>query len=264
MKIRRRDSGRESVAAERAELEPTSPLWGEHRSRYHLAAPLAFNRTVLDVACGSGFGSQILAEAGAAHVIAADLSSDAFGSALVDNDVVKFVQADATILQLKNGVVDLVVSFETIEHFEEGDGFVGAIKNALRPGGTLLISTPNRLFTQRLKGPPNPFHVQEYTPEEFQELLARHFDHVELKGQHVDPRFPVCPYWKLPDESDRSVRTRLRTLWWKLQSRLPYTLKDRLSRLTHNRGFYPGEFDFVLTDDLESAHVLVGRCEVGR
>lgn len=155
MKLRRRDSGQESVAAERAELEPTSPLWGEHRSRYHLAAPFAFNRTVLDVACGSDFGSQILAEAGAAQVVAADLSPDAFDGAIVDDAIVQFVQADAMDLPLMNEVFDLVVSFKTIEHFEEGDRYamrasvrrpdrvIATIRRLSRPGGG--VSRAHRL-----------------------------------------------------------------------------------------------------------------------
>jgi hypothetical protein len=129
----------------------------------------------------------------------------------------------------------------------------------LAPGACLVLSTPNALYTRPVNGKPrNPFHVQEFTPDELRELLSRHFSQVELFGQRTDERFRACPFWNLPATLPTDLRGRLEVLSYKLQGRLPRSTRERISRLLYRRSFYPGENDFVFTaPDTDRGHVLV-------
>jgi SAM-dependent methyltransferase len=105
-----------SEAEERLGYDPTSELWGEHRSRYRFAAQWVAGKRVLDVACGAGFGLEMLRAAGA-NAVGLDLDFDALcqGSQ---------AQADATRLPLSDASMDVVASFETIEHVPDARALV--------------------------------------------------------------------------------------------------------------------------------------------
>lgn len=126
----------------------------------------------------------------------------------------------------------------------------------------MIVSTPNRLFSEQLPGPPNPFHVREFDASELKSLLCTRFSEVDVRGQFVHPRFPVCPYWQLPSQLPTDPRGRLRVLNWKFANRLPFRVKDGWSRLVRNRAFFPGEFDWVFsTENVGDAHVLIAVCK---
>jgi 2-polyprenyl-3-methyl-5-hydroxy-6-metoxy-1,4-benzoquinol methylase len=95
-------------------------IWMEHWHRYHFAARWAAGQRVLDVACGEGYGSALLAR-GAAHVTGVDVSAQAIAharSAYADRANLEFVCASCTALPLADASVDVAVTFETIEHIE--------------------------------------------------------------------------------------------------------------------------------------------------
>jgi len=258
--VRRRAGPR---AQERITLEPKSPRWGEHRSRYHFGATRVRGRVVLDVASGTGFGSKIVADAGADLVIGAEID----WTALVDarphtDDDLRFVQSDGTRLPVKSSRIDVVLSFETLEHVQEDEAFVAEIARVLKDDGVAFISTPNAALSPKISGQPaNPFHVREYTAHELDRLLRKFFTEVHLRGQRVAPYYPVCPFWESGPALDDSVSARARVLLWKIQNRLPFQVKERLSRLLHNRAFFPGEYDFTFEEQgIEKAHVIVAEC----
>lgn len=249
-------------ARERVRMDRRSPWWGEHRSRYHFAARLVRGRTALDVACGTGYGQRILADAGAAVVLGIDLSWDALrdaAAAAIDGSAV--VQADALALPVKDASAGRIVSFETIEHLHDDESFIKELRRAVAPDGVLVLSTPNALHTMPVDGVPrNPFHVREYTPDELTTLLKRHFDHVELMGQVARPVFPMDPFRRPLGEVVDTERP-MRRFWWQIKHRAPFRVKDRLSRLLHNRGFYPGQYDWLfLPERVHDAHVIVATC----
>jgi len=166
---------------ERLALDRFSSPWlrNQHLARYRWAAAFAPGLRVLDAACGSGYGSRILSEAGARLVASMDVSREASG--------LGFVRADATRLPARNGSFDLYVSFETLEHVEDDGALLREAFRILAPGGTLLCSTPNRDFlspglTLRDR-PRNPYHVREYSIAEFESLLSSVFPRVKLFGQ---------------------------------------------------------------------------------
>jgi SAM-dependent methyltransferase len=95
-----------------------------------------------------------------------------------------FLCADGVRMPLCKEAFDVVVSFETLEHIRPYRGFLAECKRVLRDNGTLVCSTPNRrLFSPNIQKPLNPFHVHEFWPEEFRELLSNYFSDISLYGQ---------------------------------------------------------------------------------
>lgn len=151
----------------------------ESASRYAFAAAGVRGARVVDVASGSGLGSELLGRAGARLVVGVEADRDALTPRTAA--AVAFVQADATTLPFGDAACDVVVSFETIEHVGDPGRMLAECRRVLRPGGTLYLSTPNRTVTRWL--PPNPFHVREFTSAEIVELVRRHFDRVTCLWQ---------------------------------------------------------------------------------
>jgi SAM-dependent methyltransferase len=162
-------------------------VYKEHIDRYIFAAGIARDRDVLDVACGTGYGADYLAAAGARKVVGADVSPDAVRYArdwFGQSARASFVCADAVVLPFADCSFDVVVSFETLEHIRAYRKFLAECRRVLREEGLLVCSTPNRrVFSPNLGRPINPFHVKEFWPEEFRRLLNRFFRPVVLYGQ---------------------------------------------------------------------------------
>ncbi|MEN1729049.1 MAG: class I SAM-dependent methyltransferase [Pseudomonadota bacterium] len=158
----------------------------EHWHRYAWASAHVQGKRVLDAACGEGYGSQLLS-AGAEHVIGVDLSAEAVkhakGRYTASN--LEFHQADVTQLPLADDSVDVVVSFETLEHLEAQDDMFAEFRRVLRPDGFLLVSSPDRRTYSDDTGYDNPFHVRELYRDEFEALLGRHFPAFRLFGQKL-------------------------------------------------------------------------------
>lgn len=159
----------------------------EHCQRYLFAAQFAEGKRVVDVAAGVGYGTAILAAAGAASVVGADISGEWLRYARrrhVPSPRLHFVQADAQRLPASDGSVQLLTSFETLEHVPDWRLFLNEIKRVLRPGGVLVLSTPNRMVVSGGREPPlNPFHRKEFDPEELRREMGHRFGDVRLYGQ---------------------------------------------------------------------------------
>lgn len=158
----------------------------EHLHRYYLACELASGKVILDIACGEGYGSALLAE-NATQVIGVDISDIiiAHANERYKKGNLDFKVGTCTSIPLADSSVDLVVSFETIEHLDQHDRMMGEIKRVLRPNGILLISSPDKNNYSLDRGYVNPFHVKELLFQEFIQLLEKYFKNVELLGQKV-------------------------------------------------------------------------------
>jgi SAM-dependent methyltransferase len=157
----------------------------EHRARYRWASPLARGRTVLDAACGVGYGSAVLARGGAKRVVGIDTSEAALRAARAGAiPETEFVSADIRALPFADGEFDLVVSFETIEHVEDPERALDELRRVLAPEGVLVISTPNR-EVYAAQGEDNPWHIRELTESELAEALRARFAHVRLAAQQT-------------------------------------------------------------------------------
>ncbi len=169
---------------------PTEPgeIRLEHLHRYAWSRHLVVDKDVLDLASGEGYGSQMLAEAGARSVIGVDLSVEAVTHAQhVYGSVpgLRFVHGDAAAVPLPDRSVDVVVSFETLEHHDRHEEMLSEIRRVLRPHGVLVISSPNRPIYDAQNQQRNEFHVKELDLGEFKALLGHHFQHVRIFGQRM-------------------------------------------------------------------------------
>jgi 2-polyprenyl-3-methyl-5-hydroxy-6-metoxy-1,4-benzoquinol methylase len=156
----------------------------EHLHRYAFACEFSANKKVLDIACGEGYGSRLLAS-NAFTVTGVDLDERTIQQATekYKDSNLKFIKADARATALPGGSFDLVVSFETLEHLEEHDQLLGEFKRLLKSGGLLLISTPDKEHYSEQRGYSNPFHKKELTLPEFEALLRRYFKQVHIMTQ---------------------------------------------------------------------------------
>ena len=173
-------------------------LWNEHIARYVFATRLARGKRVLDLGCGTGYGTAEISKS-AASVTGLDISADAI--AYVKQSYaqfnMRFVRASAAAIPLRNASFDLVVAFEVIEHIDDWRLLLEEVRRVLAPGGQLVVSTPNKSYyaeSRKLSGP-NPFHSHEFEFAEFKTELEAFFPHVLLFTEnHADGIVfkPVC------------------------------------------------------------------------
>ena len=162
---------------------PEENYWfRRHLVVYEWIAARVAGKRVVDMACGEGYGSDVLAGA-AASVVGVDANPEAH-----DHARLRYTRPN---LRFERDLVesfaepcDAVVFLQTIEHVQDPGAILEHFKSMLAPGGVAYVSTPNLLTL----APPgaeksdNPWHVKEYRAEEFRELCEAHFQRVEMLG----------------------------------------------------------------------------------
>ena len=211
--------------AERVSARDASDNFVFQRSilAYYKAAELVSGR-VLEIGTGMGYGVEVVAPA-AERFITVD-KSQAYSVDLPSNT--EFGQMTIPPLDFADESFDYVISFQVIEHIKRDRDFVKEVSRVLRKGGSFIVSTPNAPMSLTR----NPWHVREYRAEELRQLLAPHFESVEMLG--VDGNEKVMAYYEKNREGVRRI-TRFDPLdlqhrlpRWMLQ--LPYDLLNRLNR----------------------------------
>ena len=162
-------------------------LWSEHWHRYHYVLPFLTGKVVLDCASGEGYGTALMATV-SHHVTGIDVAQDAVqhASAVYANVAnCKFECASATALPIGNLSIDVVISFETIEHIDAAaqQQFMAEIARVLKPDGVLIMSSPNKAEYSDKRHFDNTFHVREMYAQEFRDLLTPCFSHQFWLGQ---------------------------------------------------------------------------------
>ena len=179
------------------------PWAAEHLHRYAVALPWCEGKDVLDLASGEGYGTNLLAGV-ARWVTGVDISEEAVthASRRYTKQNLAYKQGLATKVPLDDDAVDVVVSFETLEHLEDHEGMLAEIRRVLRPDGLLVMSTPDkrhfpdrRIFPDLREGevPVNPFHVRELTLGEFKALIGSHFKHSTYLFQRLSYGSLIVP-----------------------------------------------------------------------
>ncbi len=163
---------------ERLVISCNRPLVFEHLHRYAVACALAEGKRVLDIACGEGYGSNLLAQFGSKVIgVDRDEKTIAHAQAAYQHRNLEFIVGDCMAIPCPNQSVDLVASFETIEHIDNHEAFIAEIKRVLAPGGLLVISSPDKAEYRAVSGGANLFHQAELSHTEFLHLLEQAFKH---------------------------------------------------------------------------------------
>lgn len=161
----------------------------EHTQRYNMLNQLVENKSVLDAACGEGYGSFLLSNS-AAKVIGIDIDSETINHAkkrYVKDNLDYFVTS-IDHMPFPDHSFDIIVSFETLEHVDEQMqlAFLKEVQRLLKENGTFIISTPNKKYYSDQRGYSNNFHVKELYKEEFSELLKEYFIYVNMVSQRFE------------------------------------------------------------------------------
>lgn len=191
---------------ERFTPECVREIWYEHWHRYAFCRSLVKGRRILDAACGEGYGSAMLAAYGAKSVLGIDVDAEAIEHArsrYAERSNLSFQLASVADLPLQDAAVDLVVSFETIEHLLEQEQMLDEFERVLSPGGALVISSPDRHKYNQLATEPNPYHLRELSMDELDQLLAKKFAVRRYFGQKLC--FKSMIFAREPHETSSSV-----------------------------------------------------------
>ena len=183
-------------------FSPPIVSW-EHTQRYQFAAGFVPGQRVLDLACGTGRGSRLLAESGAASVLGCDLDPAAvrYGDLRHAHAGLTFRVADALDFH-EPEAFDFAVCYETIEHVREPARLLSNLAHSLTPYGRLLVSTPISPLDLDQK-PVNAHHIQEWGFAAFQALVAEMF--------HIDQVY--VQYYVWGEKPPNHLKARLVRKW---------------------------------------------------
>ena len=178
-------------------------LLDEHVLRYDFAKTYIAGKDVLDIACGTGYGSYELSKV-VRSVVGADISKESvdFANQNYVSSNLRYVMDDATKLKnIEDNIFDIVVSFETIEHLDKQgrSDYLKNISNVLKPGGIFILSTPNKKLTSPFsKHPLNKFHAIEFTKDLLVDEISVFFEIKKMYGQRfIKSIFVTKTVWYL-------------------------------------------------------------------
>jgi len=163
------------------EINLGATFYFEHLNRYNFANQFVTGKNVVDVACGVGYGSYLLATSGAKSVFGIDISKKAikYAQSKYRAKNLKFKVLDAFKLDLARNSIDVAISFEFIEHITNQDGFLQEVLKIMKRDGILVISTPNKITYPS----GNKFHKKELDLKDFKVLLNKYFKNVVVLNQ---------------------------------------------------------------------------------
>lgn len=210
--------------AERVSRDVTDNFVFQRSKLAYVEAAKRVQGCVLEIGTGTGYGVDIIAPNVKRFVTMDKTRSEELG---VMPENVEFVEGVVPPLPFADESFDCVVSFQVIEHIKRDKEFVREVYRVLKKGGKFIVSTPNRPMSLTR----NPWHVREYTPEQFGALLSE-FNDVEALG--VAGNEQVWSYYKKNRESVCRI-TRFdifRMQWWmpRWVLQIPYDILNRLNR----------------------------------
>ncbi len=175
---------KEKFTGERLETYIYNENTIKHLHRYAIASSYIEKKIVLDIACGEGYGSNHMSNY-AEFVYGVDIDFETITNAKkkYSKSNLTFLEGSTSKIPIENNSVDVVVSYETIEHHNEHEQMLEEIKRVLKPNGLLIISTPDKYYYSDLRNYNNPFHIKELYKDEFIALTNKYFKHSQLLSQ---------------------------------------------------------------------------------
>ncbi len=233
------------MSSERQEINNISPWWGEHIHRYEeVVNNLKGNEKILDIACGSGFGTNVLSQNTKAEVFGGDLSKEAIELCEIKwkgNNLI-FKKMDGTQLPFEDNTFDVIVSFETIEHTTMFNEMLSEFKRVIKPTGTIYISTPNIVINSPKGIVTNPFHTQEFDYNELKNVLNSIFSKVTISGQS---------YIRY-EKGYQLGKTVEKILYLKGVRKIPIKTQNNIMKFFIGKQIYPNSGDYKMKRDVES------------
>ncbi|MFD1019305.1 class I SAM-dependent methyltransferase [Thalassobacillus hwangdonensis] len=174
-------------------MKSSNKLLLEHMARYQFALPYVKGR-VLDLSCGSGYGTHMMAKENKSvvdEVVGIDIDTEiityAKGTYYHPLSTFKVMNAVDPDFPAELGTFDVITSFETYEHIEDEEQLLANYHALLKPGGTLIVSTP--FGEGRGQSCGSPFHVHQITPQEFRDLFTNYSEtnFFYQKGVLIEP-----------------------------------------------------------------------------
>ena len=162
-----------------------------HLAKYKFAAKYTEKKSVLDIACGSGYGSSLLSK-NALEVVGCDINDGAllYANKNYKNKKLSFFKVDAENMFFENNSFDVIVSIETIEHLPNYVNFLNEVKRVLKEDGIFIGSTINKTIVDVMQGrpfwdksPEIPSHIHEFSFNDISKTLNMFFGDVELYEQ---------------------------------------------------------------------------------
>jgi 2-polyprenyl-3-methyl-5-hydroxy-6-metoxy-1,4-benzoquinol methylase len=235
------------MSSERQQLDKNDPWWGEHMHRYmEVCKLLQGNESILDLACGTGFGTDTLAGHTSGVVTGGDVSLEAIEDCkrTWKKSNCKFQVLDGTNLTFADNTFDVVVSFETIEHTKEYVKMCYEFARVCKPTGYIIISTPNFIINSPTGVVTNPYHTQEFTFKELKNLLSRVFQTARICGQKC------CRYEIIDSPGLHKIINSFFSIRG-IRKYIPYTIKTGISKYLTGVPFYPEIKDFQMVESEE-------------
>lgn len=253
------------MSSERQIIDKNDRWWGEHVHRYQEALKYIKNTDkVLDIACGTGFGTAIIASATKNEVVGGDLDPESIALCTKSwsKPNLNFKVIDGTAIAFDNHYFDVIVSFETLEHTTQYKKMLSEFKRVLKPNGILILSTPNQKLTSPNGVIFNPYHTQEFHYEELQALLNAVFKNVELLGQY-------CSRYNDHNTFVMNTFAKRAESFFLLRGvrKLPYSLRSSVMKIIFGIPLYNQVEDFSFSADKKfieaKCPVLFTICKVG-
>ena len=216
------------TAERSSHLDPSeNVIFQRHMIAYKEASKL-ISGTVLEIGCGEGYGISELVKFSKKYIGVDKFETFISEEIKKNNDIVFHKMEIPPLLNIKANSIDFVVTFQVIEHIQDDHYFLKEIFRVLKPGGKLLLTTPNKLMSLSR----NPWHIREYTPFEMKDILSKYFAKTQVNGVYGNDL--VMEYYKKNKESVKKI-TRFDIFnfqyilpRWILQ--VPYDILNRFNR----------------------------------
>jgi 2-polyprenyl-3-methyl-5-hydroxy-6-metoxy-1,4-benzoquinol methylase len=222
-----------------------------HLKAYEEAARLARGKVVLDVGCNKGYGTRVIG-ANCKKIIGVDVSHKAieYAQRKYKSHVAEFQALEGDQLPFDERMFDLVTVFQVIEHIHDCNAFLSEIRRVLKPGGRVILTTPNaRLRLQPGMKPWNKFHVREFDANQLADLLSLHFPVVTVRGIFAGEPLNSIERNRLKREKNRTANADRNGFFGQLKALLPkqiYVLLRILKARAKEAGYSQSVKSFIL------------------